>query len=147
MLPPNDPFFNGLLWFTLAGADLAAGACGAIRVQPKTINERFRQAKTKVNRVAPIRSALRAWLDRYASRPSISGWPFPSLTGYHYDIDNLSHHLAAANHKAGLPWTCLDYRHTFGSQLAMKGESLVQDQQAFGLQPRDMPHALRGAFP
>jgi integrase len=31
-----------------------------------------------------------------------------------------------ANQKAGLSWTCLDYRHTFGSQLAMKGESLYE---------------------
>jgi hypothetical protein len=30
----------------------------------------------------------------------------------------------AASQKAGLSWTCLIYRHTFGSQLAMKGESL-----------------------
>ena len=32
----------------------------------------------------------------------------------------------AANQKAGLSWTCLIYRHTFGSQLAMKGESLYK---------------------
>jgi hypothetical protein len=30
------------------------------------------------------------------------------------------------NEKAGLPWTCLDYRHTFGNQPAMKGESLYK---------------------
>src|ERR1017187_6756008 len=104
-------------------------------VQAKTINERFRQAKTKVNREAPISSALRAWLDRYAPRPSIGGWYFPSPTGYHYDIDNLSHHLAAANHKAGLPWTCLDYRHKFGSHLAMKGESVYKISTLMGNSP------------
>ncbi len=30
------------------------------------------------------------------------------------------------NDKAHLPWGCLDCRHTFGSQLAMKGESLYK---------------------
>jgi hypothetical protein len=114
---------------------LTAGTYGMIRVQAKTINEKFWQPKTKVNRVVPISSALRTWLDRYAPRPSIGGWYFPSPTGYHYDIDNLSHHLAAANHKAGLPWTCLDYRHTFGSQLAMKGESLYKISKLLGNSP------------
>jgi len=51
-------------------------------------------------------------------------WFFPSLKGKHYDPDNFSRDLRKANQKAGLKWTCLDYRHTFGSQLAMKGESL-----------------------
>ncbi|MCX5653094.1 MAG: hypothetical protein NTY65_00365 [Planctomycetota bacterium] len=34
--------------------------------------------------------------------------------------------LRAANQKAGLSRTCLDCRHTFGSQLAMKGEGLYK---------------------
>ena len=106
-----------------------------IRVRAKTVNEQFWQPKTKVNRVVPISSALRAWLDRYAPRPSIGGWYFPSPTGHHYDIDNLSHHLAAANRKAGLSWTCLDYRHTFGSQLAIKGESLYKISAIMGNSP------------
>jgi len=123
------------LWLTLADVDLAAGTYGMIRVQAKTINEKFWQPKTKSNRVVPISSALRAWLDRYAPRPSIGGWYFPSPMGYHFDIDGFSHRLSAANHKAGLPWTCLDYRHTFGSQLAMKGQSLYKISTLMGNSP------------
>ena len=80
-------------------------------------------------------SSLRTWLDRYALRPSIGAWYFPSPTGYHYDIDNFSHHLVAGNARTGLPWSCLDYRHTFGSQLAMKGESLYKISKLMGNSP------------
>ena len=37
--------------------------------------------------------------------------------------------------KAGLPWTCLDYRHTFGSQRAMKGESPYKIAALMGNSP------------
>jgi site-specific recombinase XerD len=36
------------------------------------------------------------------------------------------HYLRKASEEAGLEWNCLDFRHTFGSQLAMKGESLYK---------------------
>jgi hypothetical protein len=35
----------------------------------------------------------------------------------------------------GLPWGCLHYRHTFGSQLAMKGESLYKIATLMGNSP------------
>jgi len=75
---------------------------------------------------APVSRALRACRDRSTPRPSFGGWHFPSPKGSRYDVDNFSHALRAAKQKAGLPWTCLIYRHTFGSQLAMKGESLYK---------------------
>lgn len=37
--------------------------------------------------------------------------------------------------KAELPWACLIYRHTFGSQLAMKGESLYKIATLMGKSP------------
>ena len=37
--------------------------------------------------------------------------------------------------KKGLKWTCLDFRHTFGSQLAMKGESLYKISTLMGNSP------------
>jgi hypothetical protein len=55
--------------------------------------------------------------------------------GYHYDIGGFSHRPAAANHRSGWPWTCLGYRHTFGSQLAMKGESLYKISKLMGNSP------------
>jgi len=42
----------------------------------------------------------------------------------------------AANQKAGLSQTCPIYRHTFGSQLAMKGESLYKIATLIGNSPR-----------
>jgi len=45
------------------------------------------------------------------------------------------HPLRAANQKAGPSWTCLDYRHTLGSQLAMKGESLYKIATLMGNSP------------
>jgi integrase len=124
-----------LLWLTLDDIDLKAGGFGMIRVRAKTINGEFWQAKTKVNRAVPISSSLRYYLDRYAPRPSNGRWYFPSPEGKRWDADNFSQDLAAANSKAGLRWGCLDYRHTFGSQLAMKGESLYKISTMMGNSP------------
>lgn len=51
------------------------------------------------------------------------------------DLDNFSRDLRNANKKVGLKWTCLDFRHTFGSQLAMKGESLYKISALMGNLP------------
>jgi len=52
----------------------------------------------------------------------MGGWYFPSPKGFRFDPDNFSKELRITNRKAGLEWTCLDFRYTFGSHLAMKGE-------------------------
>ena len=39
------------------------------------------------------------------------------------------------NKRAHLPWSCLDFRHTFGSHLAMKGESLYKISTLLGNSP------------
>jgi integrase len=62
-------------------------------------------------------------------------WFFPSPQGKRYDPDNFSRDLRNANKKAGLQWTCLDFRHTFGSQLAMKGGSLYKISALMGNSP------------
>ncbi|MFT3785993.1 MAG: tyrosine-type recombinase/integrase [Tepidisphaeraceae bacterium] len=124
-----------LLWLTHDDVDLATGAYGMLRIRAKTIEGRSWQPKTRVNRVVPISSTLRAWLDRYARRIVPGDWFFPSPKGRHYDIDNFSSDLKRANAAASLAWTCLDYRHTFGSQLAMKGESLYKIATLMGNSP------------
>jgi hypothetical protein len=43
--------------------------------------------------------------------------------------------LRAVNQAAGLLWSCLVYRRTFGSQLAMKGESLYKIATLMGNSP------------
>ena len=124
-----------LLWLTLDDVDLNAGVYGMIRVQAKTIDGQFWQPKTKVNRAVPISSSLRVYLDRYAPKPNKGRWFFASPKSFKYDPDNFSSDLKRVNNKAGLKWSCLDFRHTFGSMLAMKGESLYKISTLMGNSP------------
>lgn len=135
-----------LLWLTKTDVDTSKRACrngghGLLRVQAKTIHagtdsERFWQPKTGVNRVVPISRALRECLDRYRPAPAGGGWFFPSPQGELMDPDNFSaRQLGKANKTAGLAWTCLDFRHTFGSQLAQNGVSLYKIATLMGNSP------------
>ena len=122
-------------WLQLDDVDSTTGPNGIIRLRAKQVDGEFWQPKTKKNRAVPISRRLRSYLSRYAPRPSNGNWLFPSPKGYHYDPDNFSSDLSAAQREAGLPWTCLDFRHTFGSQLAMKGESLYKIATLMGNSP------------
>jgi integrase len=124
-----------LLWLTCDDIDLQAGTYGMIRVHAKTVNGEHWEPKTKVNRAIPVSSALREYLDRYQSRIVPGRWYFPSIQGTRWDPDNFYHFLQDVNKKAGLKWSCLDYRHTFGSLLAMKGESLYKISALMGNSP------------
>jgi integrase len=123
------------LWLTMHDIDLDAGPNGMIRIQAKTVQGEHWEPKTKVNRAVPISSALRGYMERYRPMLAPGKWFFPSPKGRHYDPDNFSRDLRNANQKASLKWTCLDYRHTFGSQLAMKGESLYKISALMGNSP------------
>jgi len=124
-----------LCWLTVDDVDFSAGGHGMLRIRAKTINGDFWEPKTKVNRVVPISSALKTYLNRY-SPPGVEGkWYFSTPKGFRWDPDNLSGELREANENAGLGWTCLDFRHTFGSQLAMKGESLYKIATIMGNSP------------
>jgi len=124
-----------LLWLRLDDVDLKAGSFGMIRVRAKSINGQYWQPKTAKNRAIPISSDLRYYLERYKQRITQEKWFFPSPQGKRYDPDNFSRDLRNINKKAGLQWTCLDFRHTFGSQLAMKGESLYKISALMGNSP------------
>jgi integrase len=124
-----------LLWLTPDDIDWSSGQYGLIRVRAKTVQEEFWQPKTKVNRAVPISSSLRLYLDKWRLKRSESAWFFPNSVGGRYDPDNFSSDLRALNKAKGLRWTCLEYRHTFGSQLAMKGESLYKISKLMGNSP------------
>lgn len=124
-----------LLWLTRDDVDLNTGPHGILRIRAKTINEQFWQPKTKRNRAIPISSSLRPFLEQQLGRRDGHPWLFPSPKGSRWDCDNFSADLRTANAKARLPWTNLDYRHTFGSQLAMKGESLYKIATLLGNSP------------
>jgi integrase len=124
-----------LLWLQHDDIDLKAGALGMIRVRAKTVDGQSWQPKTKRNRAVPISTALRRILLDYASRPNKGQWYFPSPKGCRYDCDNFSSDLKRIQNQIGIKWTCLDYRHTFGSQLAQKGESLYKISCLMGNSP------------
>ncbi len=123
------------LWLTVDDVQLGHGVNGMLRIRAKTVGDDSWQPKTKVNRAVPISRALRQHLDRYAPRPSHGSWYFPSPEGRRWDCDNFSADLRQANDAAGLPWGCLDYRHTFGSQLAQAGVSLYKIATLMGNSP------------
>lgn len=135
------------IWLTHEDVDLDKRL---LRVRAKTVDGESWQPKTKRNRVVPISDALLAILTAYL--PShVCGWFFPSPTGKRWNEDNFSQDLAAINRQQGLRWTCLDYRHTFGSHLAQKGESLYKIAELMGNSPEIcrkhyaalLPHEMR----
>jgi integrase len=119
------------LWLTRDDLDRKAGL---IRVRAKTIDGEFWQPKTGRNRTVPIGTALAAILDAYKP-PTSQLWLLPSPEGVRWDPDNFSHKLADVNTKAKLPWTCLDFRHTFGSMLAQRDVSLYKISAMMGNSP------------
>jgi integrase len=119
------------LWLTDGDVDLKERF---IRVVAKNIDGEYWQPKTKKNRVVPISNALYEILSKY--EPLIkSVWYFPSPTGKRWDPDNFSQTLQEINDKKQLQWSCLDFRHTFGSHLAQKGESLYKIAELMGNSP------------
>lgn len=123
------------LWLTTEDVDLETGTYGMLRIRAKTVNEEYWQPKTKVNRVVPISSTLRKYLDCYEP-PQVEGsWFFSTPKGKRWNPDNFSGRLREINKTANLCWTCLDFRHTFGSQLAIKGESLYKTSNLMGNSP------------
>lgn len=124
-----------LLWLQVEDIDRSAEPKGLIRVRAKTVGGESWQPKTSKNRIVPISSSLAEYLDQYEVPDSDHGWFFPSPRGTRWDINNFSEQLRVENRAAGLRWGCLDYRHTFGSQLAQKGVSLFQISTLMGNSP------------
>lgn len=125
-----------VLWLTTRDVDLGAGKHGLIHVRAKTVDGLFWEPKTRRNRPVPVNSALRPILEQYAAMVDPARtWYFPSPRGTRWDRDNFSGRLRDLNRARGLSWSCLDYRHTFGSQLAMKGESLYKISELMGNSP------------
>jgi len=122
---------EGVLWLTVDDVDLQQRL---IQVRAKNIGGAFWQPKTKRNRVVPISSALHEILTVYTPART-EPWFFPSPRGKRWDPDNFSETLRKLNRQHGLGWSCLDFRHTFGSHLAQKGESLYKIAELMGNSP------------
>jgi integrase len=136
-----------LLWLTVDDIDYGTGTHGMIRVRAKSIGSESWKPKTGVNRAVPISSDLRAYLNLYKPRTSQHGWFFPSPGGQRWDCDNFSQDLRNLNRAAGFRFGCLDFRHTFGSQLAMANVSLHKISKLMGNSPENLPSPLRGPGP
>lgn len=108
---------------------------GLLRIRAKTVAGESWQPKTRKNRAVPVSRDLRRHLDAYIYRVTEHRWLFPSPDGRRWDPDNFSQDLRAANLAAGLVWSSLDFRHTFGSQLAQRGVSLYQIATLMGNSP------------
>lgn len=124
-----------LLWLTAEDVILPRNRPGLIHVRAKTTDAESWQPKTRSNRAVPVSSDLRYYLDRYAPAASDGTWYFPSPQGHRWDPDNFSADLRTANRDARLAWGCLDFRHTFGSQLAQTGVSLYKISHLMGNSP------------
>ena len=111
------------MWFTTPGVDLDGRL---LPVRAKTFRGEAWQPKTRRNRVVPIGEALLSVLRNYEA-PANRSWFFLSPGGTRWHPDNFSAALRQANEPHGLSWSCLDYRHTFGSHLAQRGMSLFND--------------------
>ena len=119
------------IWLTKNDVDLNGRL---VHVRAKTVDGEFWQPKTRRNRVVPISTALLGILAAYS--PDCEGsWFFPSPTGKRWDADNFTHVLRKTNTSHGLDWSCLDFRHTFGSHLAQKGRSLYHISELMGNSP------------
>ena len=120
------------LWLMLSDVDMEAGHWGTIRVCGKKFNGTEWSPKTGNNRTVPISSTLRKYLDAYLERVKPGTWFFAAPEWGRWDPDNFSEELRDVNTICGLSWSCLDYRHTFGSHLAMAGKSLLQISEFMG---------------
>jgi len=124
------------LWLMPSDFDWNAGNFGVIRIRNKVFNGKKWVPKTRSNRTVPISSALRQLLDKYLENFKPGTWFFSTPEGCKWDSDNFSTELRSANNEAALKWTCLDFRHTFGSHLASKGESLYKISKLMGNSPQ-----------
>ncbi|MFW6062128.1 MAG: tyrosine-type recombinase/integrase, partial [Planctomycetota bacterium] len=135
------------LWLTQEDVDLTRRV---LHVRAKEVDGAFWQPKTKRNRSVPISSDLFQILCEYTPAGDLP-WFFPGPTGNRWHPDHFSSKLRQINAAAGLSWSCLDYRHTFGSHLAQKGESLYKIAELMGNSPGIcqkhyaalMPHEMR----
>lgn len=125
-----------LCWLTWEDVEFDR-APAMLRVRAKTIAGESWQPKTRRDRRVPISPRLLAVLERHrdTGRRKAAPWLLPSPLGCRWDPDNLSADIRAVLKSAGLPWNLLHLRHTFGSQLARKGVSLLKIAKLMGNSP------------
>lgn len=120
-----------LCWLTWEDVDLTVGK-PLLRVRGKTRDGKGWLPKTKRNRFVPIHVKLATYLAALRLQAGEVPWVFPSPMDCRWDPDNLGHRLAKLMKSVGLKWNFLDFRHTYGSQLAMKGLTIYKIAKLMG---------------
>lgn len=120
-----------LCWLTWDDVDLTEKK-PLLRVRSKTIGTESWVPKTKKNRLVPIHQSLVPYLAKLRMQAGEIPWVFRSPEGCRWDPDNLGHHLSELMEEKGLEWGFLEFRHTYGSQLAIKGMSLLKIAKLMG---------------
>ena len=139
-LPVATALFAGLrreelCWLTGSDLDLARRPL-VLRVRAKTVDGQSWQPKTKRDRGVPVSPRLEKLLQKRGDTAGRRGpWLFASPEGHRWDPDNLGRSVRARLRAAGLKWNLLELRHTFGSQLALKGVSLLKIAKLMGNSP------------
>lgn len=125
------PRREAVTWLTNEDVDMKNRV---LHIRAKEIDGEYWEPKTGLNRSIPISDRLYEILSEYQP-PVVSTWYFPSPKGSRWGPDNFSAKLRDVNQAANLKWSCADYRHTFGSHLAMKGVSLYKISALMGNSP------------
>lgn len=120
------------IWLTRKDVDLRRRV---IQVRSKEVDGELWEVKTGQDRGVPIAPKLMPFLTEQRASVESRTWFFLSPEGCRWDPDNLTHRFRRILKAAGRPWTLLDLRHTFGSQLAMKNLSLYKISKAMGNSP------------
>jgi integrase len=82
-------------------------------------------------RTVTILPQLRSILEKYL--PTLqTRWVVPLPSGGRWNGDAFGKRLAAHNSAAGVKWTCLHYRHTYATQRAAEGWSLLRISHEMG---------------
>ena len=82
-------------------------------------------------RDVPVPLVLRERLIKHLEKHD-NYWLLPGWNNARWTADNFSKTLAALNKKAGLSWTCNEYRHTYATNLAKNGASLFKIAKLMG---------------
>ncbi|WP_026842258.1 tyrosine-type recombinase/integrase [Citrifermentans bremense] len=134
-----------LLW--LRTGDIVKCSDGfRILVQAKIVDGVYWRPKNKVDRYVPVSPTLLPYLERVLPTDPEDRWLFTTPTGMRWDGDNFSAMLREANQAAAnklaeegevpMPiWSCLDFRHTFGTMLASHNVSLYIIAEWMGNSP------------
>jgi len=108
-----------------------------IHIRSKTIDGvewRVKSGKSNIikKRMVPMSRALYPYLkEQLASHKS--GWVFPSPTGQgRWNDRNFLRTFQQVQKKLGLKFRCMDFRHTYGTQLSKKGVSMFKISKYMG---------------